>query len=762
MKPRALAALLCAAPGCALAFLRLPAAAAPPAGRADGPNFRLLAKGGGAMPPTNPVRLVSGAPVEYWADGGVSFANFAGVTPGKSSLKIVTAQGEDATIDAGQLVGIWTESDVQSRLPRAPDDWRMLSKRSQERIERIPAQCLDMDGLWAAARRQGGGKGKANQLTITAVESARWLFGMGGKWGKHRDRLFSFSASANEEGIVYVPTAEERMAGANALAAESHRFKRVPSRCTSPPTKNGDLDIYPGGFRAVDASVKTSNEVLSFVELARAAHFKSDEIETQPHPTHLVMLHGLEVLAMGGDVSLLSSECSRALELLSKPATMEGAREALLEAGYWSASQGNGPSVDHSSELSKMVVPWSENALKAAQILKENIQRQAQGRKAPRGAVGSPAPFGRFDYREAPFTVFCIDAKETGFPDDAMSFDVDRKDVLIHIADVQGRILKGSELDEVAKNRVSTTYLPKGPMFMLPPPALQALSFSSSSPNEAITIAFKLNPETMSLEPGSGRAMLTLLPPATMISYETANGLLESGVRKGKAAELMLLAKVASQSRSDGHTQRPGASIMPDFETSPAHSMIDSLLALYSAEALRICKRAGVALPVLVGLKDYVSQGRSRFGTGPLRRYIDILAQRQLAAILKGKGYLTRTEVNGAVDALTKHRNRVRALESGENLRQTLEALELHCARKAQAMGSHHATLDATATGRSREVLLDEFGLQVNARKPSGNSRKREGGAEAVGGSFSSGARIRVRILSVSARSGSVVAEETV
>lgn len=30
----------------------------------------------------------------------------------------------------------------------------------------------------------------------------------------------------------------------------------------------------------------------------------------------------------------------------------------------------------------------------------------------------------------------------------------------------------------------------------------------------------------------------------------------------------------------------------------------------------------------------------ARYGTGPLRRYVDILAQRQIAAVLRGTGYL--------------------------------------------------------------------------------------------------------------------------
>lgn len=42
----------------------------------------------------------------------------------------------------------------------------------------------------------------------------------------------------------------------------------------------------------------------------------------------------------------------------------------------------------------------------------------------------------------------------------------------------------------------------------------------------------------------------------------------------------------------------------------------------------------------------------TRYGTGPLRRYIDILAQRQIAAILRGSGYLNKKDLMETVSAL--------------------------------------------------------------------------------------------------------------
>lgn len=43
-----------------------------------------------------------------------------------------------------------------------------------------------------------------------------------------------------------------------------------------------------------------------------------------------------------------------------------------------------------------------------------------------------------------------------------------------------------------------------------------------------------------------------------------------------------------------------------------------------------------------------------RYGTGPLRRYIDILAQRQMAAILRGTGYLNKQDLIETVSVRAK------------------------------------------------------------------------------------------------------------
>lgn len=41
---------------------------------------------------------------------------------------------------------------------------------------------------------------------------------------------------------------------------------------------------------------------------------------------------------------------------------------------------------------------------------------------------------------------------------------------------------------------------------------------------------------------------------------------------------------------------------------------MDELLTVYTQEAYRLCKKAGVAMPSLVGQQDRVANGRSRCG----------------------------------------------------------------------------------------------------------------------------------------------------
>ena len=78
-----------------------------------------------------------------------------------------------------------------------------------------------------------------------------------------------------------------------------------------------------------------------------------------------------------------------------------------------------------------------------------------------------------------------------------------------------------STLDDIARLRAASEYLPQGPLFMMPPAALKAMSFSERGPNEAVTVGIRLDPKTGAVV--SSRVMLTTLPPAIALTFDQAD-----------------------------------------------------------------------------------------------------------------------------------------------------------------------------------------------------------------------------------------------
>eukprot|EP00953_Heterococcus_sp_UTEX-ZZ885_P010521 6153-Heterococcus_DN1.PRE.1 len=237
------------------------------------------------------------------------------------------------------------------------------------------------------------------------------------------------------------------------------------------------------------------------------------------------------MLALGGSDAVIDyviPEAERALKQLGYTPSAQTARKLLLDMGVWTSqkqlqqleqqkqqqqkqSAATGDSSSSGTAAAPIVtksrvsfLPWTAEALLAAQKLTELRERKTavltQGALAEVKDVGTPLPNGRKDYRAAAFKVFCIDNGKANFLDDAVSWDAVNGELLIHVADVQGSISEGSVLDDVGKMRVGTQYLPDAPLFMMPPVALEALSLSAKVPNEAVTVALKLNATTGAVE----------------------------------------------------------------------------------------------------------------------------------------------------------------------------------------------------------------------------------------------------------------------
>ncbi|CAM9575477.1 unnamed protein product, partial [Phaeothamnion confervicola] len=163
---------------------------------------------------------------------------------------------------------------------------------------------------------------------------------------------------------------------------------------------------------------------------------------------------------------------------------------------------------------------------------------------------------------------------------------------------------------------------------------------------------------------------------------------------------------VAATKDAGGGGAPPAAPCSAPPLAGSAHPVVDEFLALYSAELSKFCRAAGVPAPALVGLGDRMEAGRTRFATGPLRRYVDLLGQRQAAATVRGSGFLDRRRLAETVAYLTWRSNRTRAAADAQREQALWGALAADCARQMRATGLSYAVFEGRATGAGRDVAL--------------------------------------------------------
>lgn len=245
----------------------------------------------------------------------------------------------------------------------------------------------------------------------------------------------------------------------------------------------------------------------------------------------------------------------------------------------------------------------------------------------------------------------------------------------------------------------------------------------------------------------NARLLLTLIPPITRIRYDEANDLLalpdpaQAPPHRTKAAtdlhQIQRLAEARrgltqrdfSEGRRVARVKRNAATGQLEavrFERTAAHLMVDELLALYSEAGRRFLKAHAATLPLSPGS---VSGGMdaARFATGPLRRYTDVLAQRQVAAVLRGQAPLSKREVVALMTQVNFQAKASRQLRAQSRTTVLLESFASFCAAQARAAQGPHAVVKATATGTGTEVVLPDVGLRSHVRLPA-DWRKKDGG----------------------------------
>jgi exoribonuclease-2 len=268
----------------------------------------------------------------------------------------------------------------------------------------------------------------------------------------------------------------------------------------------------------------------------------------------------------------------------------------------------------------------------------------------------------------ADVAAFSIDDASTTEIDDA--FSVTRLDdggwrIGLHIAAPALGIAPGSELDRVARERLSTVYYPGGKITMLPPPAIAAFSLDENRQCPALSLYFDVTPDGRIEHRGS---RVERVPVAANLRHEQLEAAFnEQAVAAGHidhrfGAELLVLWKAALQleaarGKADApqggrveysfHVDGDRVRIVPRKRGSPIDRVVaemaifansrwgGDLAANGVAAIFRVQGNGKVKMSTLPAGHEGLGVAQYVWATSPLRRYADLVNQRQLVALTR-------------------------------------------------------------------------------------------------------------------------------
>lgn len=598
------------------------------------------------------------------------------------------------------------------------------------------------------------------------------------------------------------------------------RFKRVPCMFVSAKYVINEhnavipshINILNGGWIAVDESVKVLTEAKKFAQ--RSSTVRNETKTNIFTAADERIIQRLECFALGekpsqeGAIQDLELDLRETLKSFSLPFTPEGAQQALVKIGTWSSV----PESD-SDEYSNYA-PFPSKVLDCALRL-ENVEKKRRRDLYTfirQKTFNSSKLEGRVDLTHLP--VISIDAKRASFRDDAIGVrprsstgrnitQGSKWELLIHITDVSDIYFSKSSipidlslLRETAEIRGTSRYdLPLGPLHLIPPVALKALSLDTKqksdgnkqdSVNRCVTVWIYINSLSGNvIDCGIER---TLIQRTTALSFEEATALLESTEDSLstqlqqvkllltileniliKWKDTLLLKNVAAQNRErrlntrlvvsketfgDDLSRDDGAD--GSFVRTRAHKVVDYALDLYGNALASMMKKSNAPFPRISGSGSAERGGR--VGTAPLRRYVDGIVQRQAVSVLCNYGDppLSKEECvrigRVATDAINRisnsrsMKNRSKALPHSGNFssekKKALRALETHFA----SVGSSESRItSALSTGLQNEVIILGVGLRVICK--------------GVKGTLKSGERVRVKITKLDSKSDTIEIE---
>ncbi|MCC6212489.1 MAG: RNB domain-containing ribonuclease [Burkholderiales bacterium] len=269
----------------------------------------------------------------------------------------------------------------------------------------------------------------------------------------------------------------------------------------------------------------------------------------------------------------------------------------------------------------------------------------------------------------AQVAAFSLDDVGTTEIDDALSLERVSGDELrvgIHIAAPALAFAPGSPLDAIARERLSTVYLPGQKYTMLPPDAVGQLSLDEAQERPVVSLYVNVSARDFAVRGRHSR--LERVRVAANLRYATHNALnaaFQSGTQAGLSFEdelrtLWRFAEALEARRGKASTggaqpeylfrvEEGRVAIEPRMRGSPLDKLVAELMILANATwsellaerdvaALYRVQAAGkVRMSVHPETHEGLGVASYAWFTSPLRRYVDLVNQWQLAAAVRGQ-----------------------------------------------------------------------------------------------------------------------------
>jgi RNB domain len=712
----------------------------------------------------------------------------------------VAAAAGVVMMDLGQVTYIWKSP--PSPFPSA--DWK---EQVQQELDHFPIRHTEqaMQRLYANAviNQDNGGltKKDVTQMIQDAPEIDRphtdEVLRKLVKTGKNMGRLVDSTMAAEILFEQYSGSLIQHAVAGQVLAMDADlggRFKRLSCTAVAFQTSDGDgegkpsscmLSIINGGWLALDESVRAGTEARKFAKRTDGPlRTVADER----------IAHRLECLAMGqmleqinihveNDHRELEVDVREALQAMNLPISPDGAQEALVKIGRWSKDS-----------TTIKLEPWSKDTLDAAKwyaamdIERRNILKETKLNNVE----------GRLDLTMVPCV--CIDAERTTFRDDAIGIrprsmtgrkvviDASKWEVMVHIADVTDIYTSNknsrftSLLQEAATNRGMSRYdLPLGPLHLMPPLVLKALSLDTTKVNPTANTASESVGVNRCvtlwayIDERTGKIMdagveRTLISKPKALSFAEATTLLETNpqldsrhplmaarsilavvdriltlwsvqqtqdnANSKKREERLVVRELVAKEQYQGNGRDDGSN---GFQRSRGHRLVDVALDMHGFALRGLLRRSKAPVPMASGVKD-----GGRVGTAPLRRFVDGMAQRQAVSVLCNFGGPPLTSedckvINQQMDQARNNLSNLSATKDRVNPNQ-LESLR---ALQAYLVDRSTPILSALSTGRENEVTIEGIGTIAKCK--------------GVKGTLGPGAKVNVTVVNMNPEKGILV-----